>query len=227
MTAAAASGPNASSRLRIAITSPDILARVRQVFASKNLEVEIVRMPYIEVAVRPAASTAGADGSAVGSALHRLAGPAAPEGSAAAAHRLRAEYRLGVVGVGDGLRAERPEQAGRRRAEPERLPDPGAGAGADDPAVGLSQRQREVMALVSRGVRNTEIAARLEVSEKTVKNHVNRIFRLLGARNRVEAVLIWQRHERDAAARRGSADAASASAPAREPDPELEWVTEY
>jgi DNA-binding NarL/FixJ family response regulator len=31
------------------------------------------------------------------------------------------------------------------------------------------------------------------VQQKTVKNHVNRIFTKLGARSRVEAVLIWQR----------------------------------
>jgi DNA-binding NarL/FixJ family response regulator len=40
---------------------------------------------------------------------------------------------------------------------------------------------------------NADIAALLRVQQKTVKNHVNRIFTKLGARNRVEAVLIWQR----------------------------------
>jgi DNA-binding NarL/FixJ family response regulator len=75
---------------------------------------------------------------------------------------------------------------------------------ADGPAIALSQRQHEVMALVSRGVRNAEIAARLHVSEKTVKNHINRIFRSLGAGSRVEAVLIWQHHQHSGATRRGA-----------------------
>jgi DNA-binding NarL/FixJ family response regulator len=47
---------------------------------------------------------------------------------------------------------------------------------------------------ISRGMRNADIAAMLRVELKTVKNHVNRIFGKLGARNRVEAVLIWQRY---------------------------------
>lgn len=57
-------------------------------------------------------------------------------------------------------------------------------------ARGAATRQREVMALVSAGMANREIATRLKVSEKTVKNHVNRIFRVFGSANRVEAVLI-------------------------------------
>jgi len=48
-----------------------------------------------------------------------------------------------------------------------------------------------------------------------VKNHINRIFRSLGAGSRVEAVLIWQRQQRDAAIRRG--------APSPAPVPAGEW----
>jgi DNA-binding CsgD family transcriptional regulator len=190
MTAPAAP-PTAPSVLRIAITSPDILARIRHVFASRNLEVDIVRLPYVEVAVRQAALAASADVP-----LHRLVEPAAPAG-AAASTRLRAEYRLNVLAAGDRPRADRSAPAGRRTA-PSAAPDPVPGM--DDPIAGLSHRQREVMALISRGVRNAEIAARLELTEKTVKNHVNRIFKALGADSRVEAVLIWQERQQGAAA---------------------------
>ncbi|MEZ0090219.1 response regulator transcription factor [Streptacidiphilus sp. EB129] len=185
-----------SGRVRIAITSPDILAQIRQVFASKNLDVEIVRMPYVEVTVRPAAATS-ADRSAEGTVPLRLVGPASRVG-APASRRLCAEYRLSVVDAGDRPRAEHPVPAGLPHPAP--VPDPDVPA--HGPVVTLSQRQHEVMALVSRGVRNTEIAARLQVSEKTVKNHINRIFRTLGAGSRVEAVLIWQRQQRDGAPRR-------------------------
>jgi len=68
------------SRVRIAITSPDILAQIRQVFADNNLAVEIVRMPYIEVAVRPVTGAACTDRSAVGTVLRQLAGPASRTG---------------------------------------------------------------------------------------------------------------------------------------------------
>ena len=181
-----------SSRVRIAITSPDILAQIRQVFAGKNLAVEVVGMPYVEVEVRPVAAA--------------LAAPrAAAATGAAATRRLCAEYRLHVVDVQDWHGTERSAPPGRRYPEP--VPDPASGTGVDAGADRtssniLSQRQHEVMALVSRGVRNAEIAARLQVSEKTVKNHINRIFRVLGAGSRVEAVLIWQRRQQGEEARR-------------------------
>ncbi len=115
-----------------------------------------------------------------------MVGPAARPG-APAARRLCAEYRLSVVDVGGGPSTE--PAAPQPRSHPVLEPD------TDSPVAALSRRQHEVMALVSRGVRNSEIAARLHVSEKTVKNHINRIFRSLGAGSRVEAVLIWQRHQ--------------------------------
>jgi len=207
MTAVTPAAQTGTSRLRIAITSPDILARVRQVFAGKGLVVEIDRLPYLEVTVSRAAGAAAADPSAIGDALHRLLG-AVPPAAAASSSRLCAEYRLTVLEAGDSHRADRPGQlspagrptpvgrpvpAGRRGLA--LVPDPDAG----DPAGTLSQRQREVMTLVSHGVRNAEIATRLQVSEKTVKNHVNRIFSRLGASSRVEAVLIWQRGQHGAA----------------------------
>jgi DNA-binding CsgD family transcriptional regulator len=186
MTIAGAVG---ATRLRIAITSPDILARIRQVFAGKSMAVEFNGHPYVEITVRPARTAAPADPSAVGNAVQRLAGPV-PRGGAGA-HRLVAQYRLDVVDVGARPRAGQP--AGRPRLALVPGPD------ARDPVAALSRREREVMALVSRGVRNAEIAGRLRVSEKTVKNHVNRIFRKLGAGSRVEAVLAWQRGTDDGA----------------------------
>jgi DNA-binding CsgD family transcriptional regulator len=189
MTAAIASvpAPVGASRVRIAISSPDILARIRQVFAAKGLAVEIDRLPYVEVTVSRTAGAAPADPSAIGDAVHRLAGPV-PRANAAPSRRLCAEYQLSVVGAGDQPRADNRLMAGRRGLAV--VPDLDAG----DPVGTLSQRQREVMDLVSRGVRNAEIAARLQVSEKTVKNHINQIFSKLGASSRVEAVLIWQRY---------------------------------
>jgi DNA-binding NarL/FixJ family response regulator len=54
---------------------------------------------------------------------------------------------------------------------------------------GLSEREREVAAEVAQGRSNAEIAARLYMSEATVKSHVSRVMAKLGAANRVQVAL--------------------------------------
>jgi DNA-binding NarL/FixJ family response regulator len=53
----------------------------------------------------------------------------------------------------------------------------------------LSQREREVLALISGGASNKEIATRLFIAEGTVKNHVTHIFEKLGVEGRTQAAL--------------------------------------
>ena len=60
----------------------------------------------------------------------------------------------------------------------------------DDPAGALPPRQREVFALVARGLSNREIAAELGLAEKTVKNNVTAILRALGLHSRTQAALL-------------------------------------
>lgn len=63
-------------------------------------------------------------------------------------------------------------------------------AGAPLPVVKLTQREREVLALMSRGLRNKEIAACLGVSERTAAFHVGNVLAKLGADGRIEAINI-------------------------------------
>lgn len=70
--------------------------------------------------------------------------------------------------------------AGLLKAEPD-LPDP-AGTKA------LTKRQMELLVMLERGLANKAIAVEMEISEHTVKVHLWRLFRKLGAKNRTSAI---------------------------------------
>ena len=68
------------------------------------------------------------------------------------------------------------------------------GTPGDAPDLGLSAREAEIMALIAGGHTNGEIATRLFLAEKTVKNHVNRIYSKLGVASRHAAIARWLGH---------------------------------
>jgi DNA-binding CsgD family transcriptional regulator len=70
----------------------------------------------------------------------------------------------------------------------ERLRARGGTVTAEPPVEGLTDREREVLALVADGLHNREIGARLGVTEHTVKFHLAAVFGKLGASTRAEAV---------------------------------------
>ena len=84
-----------------------------------------------------------------------------------------------------GSRRHRPHPAQSRRSA--------RGSPAPD-AHDLTEREREVLALLALGCENAEIGRRLFLSPSTVKNHVSRVLEKLDVENRVQAAIYAVRH---------------------------------
>ncbi|WP_342610159.1 helix-turn-helix transcriptional regulator [Thermanaerovibrio velox] len=65
---------------------------------------------------------------------------------------------------------------------------------ASDPVEDLSQREREVLLMASKGLSSKEIASRLIISDRTVQAHLASVYQKLGARNKTEALLLGLKH---------------------------------
>ena len=94
------------------------------------------------------------------------------------------------------LRAIRAVASGGLWFEPEVLGARAAGGGRREPAPfsTLTPRERDVVRLVGEGLRNEEVARRLGITEKTVRNHLTGVFEKLGVSGRLELVVFAYRH---------------------------------
>jgi DNA-binding NarL/FixJ family response regulator len=110
-------------------------------------------------------------------AIGVLAKDAEPAELIRAVHLLAGGDALFPAGVMRRLLAELPPQSGQHRPLPDRLGE-------------LTDREREVVALVGMGLSNGEIAAQLVISPATAKTHVSRAMVKLHARDRAQLVVI-------------------------------------
>ncbi|TMB73819.1 MAG: response regulator transcription factor, partial [Chloroflexi bacterium] len=95
-------------------------------------------------------------------------------------------HAIRVVAMGEALLA--PSVTRRLIEEFAKRPEPAARKPKE--LDSLTEREREVLSEVARGLTNAEIANRLHVSETTVKTHVAHLLDKLGLRDRVQAVIL-------------------------------------
>ncbi len=105
-------------------------------------------------------------------------------------------YLLKDVSADDLVRAIRAAHAGRATLSPEAAQALVETANQPPtPGLDLTEREREVLALMVEGLNNTQIAGRLTVSPSTIKSHVSNILSKLGVASRTEAVALALRHK--------------------------------
>jgi two-component system, NarL family, response regulator LiaR len=103
-----------------------------------------------------------------------------------------AGYLLKNADPQEVVRAVRAAHAGEALLDPgvaARLVEAIAQEPGSEPAERLTPREREVLALIARGMPNKLIARELEISEKTVKTHVGHVLAKLGVTDRTQAAL--------------------------------------
>ena len=67
-------------------------------------------------------------------------------------------------------------------------------AATDSVFAALSSREQQVLSLMTEGLSNLDIAVRLKISEKTVRNHASNIFDKLGVWSRAQAIVFAHDH---------------------------------
>jgi DNA-binding CsgD family transcriptional regulator len=103
---------------------------------------------------------------------------------------------IALVAVGVGLMLadrRRPPSPPAQPASPPAAPGPAAAADPAGAVDALSPREREILALLARGLSNKELARALSLSENTIKTHLANLYAKLGVGRRTQALVVAQR----------------------------------
>lgn len=107
-------------------------------------------------------------------------------------------YVMKDVSPGELVKAVRAAAEGKTYVHPEIVPKLLKGysrrQASPNGLQGLTRRETEILDLVSQGFSNKQIADRLYIAEKTVKNHLNSVFGKIGVDDRTQAALFGLRH---------------------------------
>ena len=167
------------------------MPRVDGVEATRRLRAEF---PEIQVIVL---TTYADDRSVVGALRAGAVGYLTKDASAEEIRQALRRVSSGQAAIDPAVQRHLVEAiaAGPPPAEGSSLPGNSLPAGtlADGPD-GLTPREAEVLGLIAAGLSNAEIAARLVVTEATVKSHINHLLPKIGARDRAQAVRYAYRH---------------------------------
>lgn len=121
-----------------------------------------------------------------------------------------AGYLVKTLRTDDLVDAIRAVANGRRLLKPSmvhRVTRSLSTADTEDPRFGaLSQREREILALIAEGLSNRQIGARLGLAEKTVKNYVSSLLSKLGLERRTQAAILHAERKNRSGAHDGSVD---------------------
>jgi HD-GYP domain-containing protein (c-di-GMP phosphodiesterase class II) len=180
---------------------------------SSNESERVRTVPYLTERVLSRHPTLAEIGTLAGAAHERMDGSGYPRGLAGGAIPAAARI-LAAADVYQAVCEARPHRAELDRAERERLLLAEAEAGRLDAAAvhavlaaaghqarrrahavaGLTRRETEVLELLVRGLSNKQIAARLNVSPRTVSSHVEHVYTKIGVSTRGAAAMFAMRH---------------------------------
>ncbi len=188
--------PAARAHLRALVASPrvEVVGEVRSLagMSPAGHRLDVILIQAEAEAAEPIAGTGIVEAAAgvvvVGGTLADVATVRAAEGWAILPGDPTAgELRSAIDAVAEGL-AVMPADLARSSIDDERSERPESSG--EDGAVreALTPRELEVLALLADGLSNKEIAARLGISDQTVKFHVSAIYAKLGVRSRTAAV---------------------------------------